>query len=64
MVFFTCLTLHVDSEAYLADPVMSVRFLSIGAATVNNTQAIDSNDILAAAIQKHPARFGGWATVE
>lgn len=39
------------------------QFLSIGAATVNLSQSQDANNVLAAAINKHPSRFGGWATI-
>lgn len=42
---------------------MRTRFLSIGAATVNLSQSQDANNALAAAINKHPSRFGGWATI-
>ena len=42
---------------------MRTRFLSIGAATVNLSQSQDANNVLAAAINKHPSRFGGWATI-
>ena len=35
----------------------------MGAHTVNLSQSQIANNVLAAAIQRNPTRFGGWATV-
>ena len=35
----------------------------MGAHTVNLSQSQIANNVLAAAIESHPTRFGGWATV-
>lgn len=41
----------------------SSRFISLGSHKVNLSQSQISNNVLAAAIARHPTRFGGWAEV-
>ena len=48
---------------YPTNIVMCNRIISNPSAIVNLVQSQDANDILAAAIKKHPSRFGGWALV-
>ena len=43
--------------------MICTRFISVPAAIVNLSESQDANNLLFAAIKKHPARFGGWATV-
>lgn len=53
----------IDTNAQHSNPVICTRFISVGSHTVNLSQSQIANDILAASIDLHPTRFGGWATV-
>lgn len=57
------LRIIVDAKVYRSNAVIWPRFMSIGAGTYNLSESQDANNVLAAAIEKHPLRFGGWATV-
>lgn len=66
---FACsksLRLFYDSQLVLEDAILMVtcsRFVSLVPLTVNLSSCQNANNILAAAIQRHPDRLGGWAAV-
>ena len=59
--------LFYDSQLVLKDAILPLvicsRFVSLVPLTANLSLCQDANNILAAAIKRHPSRYGGWAAV-
>ena len=64
---FKSLHLVYDSQLVLEDAILTLviysRFVSSVPLTVNLSLCQDANNILAAAIKRHPCRYGGGAAV-